>query len=175
MLKVCEKGDHLSVIPLTPDDDRAMRMAFGRFATAEARATGAEVVQRFQHKGAGYWFACDCLDGLDERPPVLIPVSYTHLFRTGARGKCRSLDGTQQRDPAPFGFALQDLDRFRPKTTAVSYTHLIPTLPSQRRGGGTGGKGARLRAGAERRTLAAGSPSMAAPLSLKYFKPSLFL
>jgi hypothetical protein len=81
MLKVCERADYLSVIPLSPDADRAMRMAFGRFATAEARATGAEVVQRFQHKGAGYWFACDCLDGLDERPPVLIPVSEAFIRR----------------------------------------------------------------------------------------------
>jgi hypothetical protein len=81
MLKVCERADYLSVVPLSPDEDRAMRMAFGRFAAAEARAAGAEIVQRFQHKGQGYWFACGCLDGLEERPPVLIPVLESYIRR----------------------------------------------------------------------------------------------
>jgi len=81
MLKVCERADYLSVIPLSPVEDRALRLAFGRFAAADARPAGAEIVQRFQHKGPGYWFACDCLDGVEERPPVLIPVLESYIRR----------------------------------------------------------------------------------------------
>jgi hypothetical protein len=81
MLKVCERADYLSVIPLSPVEDRALRLAFGRFAAADARPAGAEIVQRFQHKKAGYWFACDCLDGVEERPPVLIPVLESFIRR----------------------------------------------------------------------------------------------
>jgi hypothetical protein len=81
MLKACQKGDYRRFIPFSVDEDRAMRRAFGRFASAEARAAGADVVQRFQHKGPGCWIACDCLDGLEERPPVLIPVLESFVRR----------------------------------------------------------------------------------------------
>lgn len=81
MLRVCEKSDYSTVIPLSPDEDRAMRRAYGRFGTAEARAAGAEIVQRVQHKGPGCWFACDCLDGMEKRPPVLIPVLESFIRR----------------------------------------------------------------------------------------------
>jgi hypothetical protein len=81
MLRACVKGDHRTVIWLSEDEDGAVRRAYGRFATAEARAAGAEVVQRFQHRGPGYWLACDCLDGLEERPPVLIPVLESYIRR----------------------------------------------------------------------------------------------
>jgi hypothetical protein len=81
MLKVCERADYQSAMPLSPVEDRALRLAFGRFAAADARPAGAEIVQRFQHKGPGYWFACDCLDGVEERPPVLIPVLESFIRR----------------------------------------------------------------------------------------------
>ena len=81
MLKACEKGDYRAFIALSEYEDRALRRAYGRFASPEARAVGAEVVQRFQHKGPGYWIACDCLDGQEERPPVLIPVLESFIRR----------------------------------------------------------------------------------------------
>lgn len=83
MLKLCGKGHYLSTAELAPDEDRALRRAFGRFATVDARKAGADVVQRFQHEGAGHWFACDCLEGLVGRPPVLVlvPVVESYIRR----------------------------------------------------------------------------------------------
>jgi hypothetical protein len=74
MLSVCVKGDYLTATPLSAAEDAAIRKAFGRFAAAEARSTGPEIVQRYQHQGDGNWFLCGCLNGLEARPPVLIPV-----------------------------------------------------------------------------------------------------
>jgi len=114
MLKACEKDDYRAFIALSKYEDRALRMAYGRFASPEARAAGAEVVQRFQHKGPGYWIACDCLDGLEERPPVLIPVLESFIpvtrIRRGLRipsnatfsgrlGRKRRLLGVMARPP----------------------------------------------------------------------------
>jgi hypothetical protein len=81
MLSVCVKGDYLAATPLSAAEDAAMRRAFGRFATAEARSAGAEIVQHYQHQGHGNWFLCGCLNGLEARPPVLIPVLESYIRR----------------------------------------------------------------------------------------------
>jgi hypothetical protein len=85
MLSVCVKGDYLAVTPLSAAEDAAMRKAFGRFATAEARSAGAEIVQRYQHQGHGNWFLCGCLNGPEARPPVLIPVLEGYMARSNER------------------------------------------------------------------------------------------
>ena len=69
MLSVCWKGEYLTGTLLSPAEDGAMRKAFGRFATPDARAAGADVVQR---RGTEKWFRCNCLDGLAARPTMLI-------------------------------------------------------------------------------------------------------
>ena len=81
MLKACLKGDYMTVIVLSERQDRLLRRGFGRFATPEARAEAALVVQDFQLRGPGYWFRCDCLDYQEERPPVLIPVLESFIRR----------------------------------------------------------------------------------------------
>ncbi len=78
MLSVCWKGEYLTGTLLSPAEDGAMRKAFGRFATPDARAAGADVVQR---RGTEKWFRCDCLDGLAARPPMLIPVMESFIRR----------------------------------------------------------------------------------------------
>jgi hypothetical protein len=81
LLGVCMKGDYLAATPLSAAEDAALRKAFGRFATVEARSAGAEIVQRYQHQGHGNWFLCGCLNGLEARPPVLIPVLESYIRR----------------------------------------------------------------------------------------------
>jgi len=78
MLSVCRKGDYLTGTLLSPAEDGATRKAFGRFATPDARESGAEVVRR---RGVEKWFRCDCLDGLEARPPMLIPVMESYIGR----------------------------------------------------------------------------------------------
>jgi hypothetical protein len=76
-----EKVDYRTFIPFSEDEDRAMRRAYGRFASAVALAADAEMVQQFQYKGPGYWIAWGCIDGLEERPPVFIPVLESFIRR----------------------------------------------------------------------------------------------
>ena len=80
MLRVCRRGEVGEARALTPEEDRALREAFGRFALPAARPAGTAVVQRYQHAGAGHWFACFCL-GPGVRPPVLVPVAEAHIRR----------------------------------------------------------------------------------------------
>ena len=80
MLRVCRRGEVEETRELTPEEDRALRAAFGRFSVPAARAAGSAVVQRYQHAGAGHWFACSCL-GPGVRPPVLVPVAEAHIRR----------------------------------------------------------------------------------------------
>jgi hypothetical protein len=83
MLRVCRKGDGEGGQALSADEDRALRLAFGRFAKPEARSAGAAVVRRYQHLGFGNWLFCDCQDS-GCRPPALIPVleSYVNQLRS---------------------------------------------------------------------------------------------
>jgi hypothetical protein len=81
MLKLCRKGDYVTAVPLSATEDEAMRKAFGRFATVTARRAGAEIVQRYQHQGHGNWFLCGCLDGMETRPPALVPVMESFIRR----------------------------------------------------------------------------------------------
>jgi hypothetical protein len=100
MLKVCRKGDVEGGQTLSADEDRALRLAFGRFAAPEARSAGAAVVQRYQHLGFGNWFHCDCRDS-QERPPVLVPVLESFIRRHTDPAWPPHADGCDfQRDPA---------------------------------------------------------------------------
>ena len=80
MLRVCRKGEVDGGQFLTAEEDRALRQAFGRFATPEARAAGAAVVRHYQHLGFGNWFLCDCLDP-SVQPPALVPVLESFIRR----------------------------------------------------------------------------------------------
>jgi hypothetical protein len=81
MMKLCRKGDYLTAVPLSAAEDEAMRKAFNRFASVAERHAGAEIVQRYQHQGHGNWFLCDCLDGVETRPPALVPVMESFIRR----------------------------------------------------------------------------------------------
>jgi len=82
---------------LSPADEAAMLAAFATSgATAEARTRGADVVRTAQQRDC--WFRCDCLGAADPAPPmafhalsraepspsppVLIPVTETHIRRS---------------------------------------------------------------------------------------------
>ncbi len=80
MLQVSRRSGVQDQRALLPQEDRALRRAFGRFAEPEARAAGAAVVHRYQRAGSGGWILCDCLGQVD-RPPVLIPVAEAHIRR----------------------------------------------------------------------------------------------
>ena len=69
MLKVCRKGEAEGGQALNPEEDRALRLAFGRFATSEARAAGASAVRRYQHLGFGNWVLSDCQTSGCRPPP----------------------------------------------------------------------------------------------------------
>ena len=79
MLQVAPKGDVSGAVPVTSEEDRLLRAAFGRYGgQAEARAAAADVVGRYQQQGGGRWFLCGCRPGA-EHPPILVPVSQTHI------------------------------------------------------------------------------------------------
>ena len=80
MLHAGRRGDAAAPRPLTPDEDNALRRAFGRFGSEGARLAGAEVVRRHQQRGR--WFLCDCRPG-SAQPPVLVPVAESHIRRHG--------------------------------------------------------------------------------------------
>lgn len=80
MLRLTRRGEVADVRELGADEDLALRRAFGRYGSPEERATGAGVVRRYQHSGAGRWFLCDCLGNV-LRPPALIPVTEDHIRR----------------------------------------------------------------------------------------------
>ena len=61
MLRVCRKEEVDGGKALSAEEDLALRRAFGRFATREARPAGAAVVTRYQRLGVGNWFLCDCV------------------------------------------------------------------------------------------------------------------
>ncbi len=78
MLQVSRRSGVQDKRALAPQEDQALRRAFGRYAEPEARAAGAAVVHRYQRAGSGGWILCDCL-GQVERPPALIPVAEAHI------------------------------------------------------------------------------------------------
>ncbi len=81
MLQVAPKGDVAGAMPVTMEEDRLLRAAFGRYGgRAEARTAAATVVGRYQQLGGGRWFLCCCRPGA-ERPPALVLVSQTHVRR----------------------------------------------------------------------------------------------
>ncbi len=81
MLQVAPKGDVAGAMPVTVEEDRLLRAAFGRYGgRAEARTAAATVVGRYQQLGGGRWFLCCCRPGA-ERPPALVLVSQTHIRR----------------------------------------------------------------------------------------------
>lgn len=81
MLQVAPEGDVSGAVPVTAEEDRLLRAAFGRYGgQAEARAAAAVVVARYQQAGSGRWFLCGCRPAA-ERPPALVPVSQTHIRR----------------------------------------------------------------------------------------------
>ena len=80
MLQVSRRSGVQDQRVLSPQEDRALRRAFGRYAEPEARAAGAAVVHHYQRAGSGNWILCDCL-GQVERPPALIPVAEAHIRR----------------------------------------------------------------------------------------------
>ena len=81
MLLVAPKGDIAAATPIAAEEDRLLRLAFGRYGgLAEARAAAAPVVGHYQQLRGGQWFLCGCRPGA-ERPPALVPVSKTHIRR----------------------------------------------------------------------------------------------
>ncbi len=54
MLQVAPKGDVAGAMPVTMEEDRLLRAAFGRYGgRAEARTAAATVVGRYQQQGGG--------------------------------------------------------------------------------------------------------------------------
>lgn len=81
MLRVAPKGDISAASPVTPDEDRILRAAFGRYGgSLDARAAAAAIVAHYQQLRGGQWFLCGCRPGA-ERPPALVPVAQTHIRR----------------------------------------------------------------------------------------------
>ncbi len=98
MLRYAPKGEVAGAAVVTPDEDRILRAAFGRYAASPlasadpagdatdnpllpaARAAAVPIVRHYQQLGAGCWFLCDCRPDAD-RPPALVPVSQTHVRR----------------------------------------------------------------------------------------------
>lgn len=83
MLFVAPKGQVEPAIPLTAEEERLLRRAFGRFADPALRPAAANVVRRWQLDGSGHWILCDCTGPLIEgsNPPALVPVAEAHLRR----------------------------------------------------------------------------------------------
>lgn len=81
MLRVAPKGNSACAVPVAPEEDRVLRLAFGRYGgRAAARATAAPVVAHYQQLGGGQWFLCGCRPEA-ERPPALVPIAQTHIRR----------------------------------------------------------------------------------------------
>lgn len=81
MLHHAAKGVTTDAQPVTPEEDRLLRAAFGCFGgTGAARMAAMPVVARYQAQGAGRWLLCDCQPDA-ARPPALIPVAMTHVRR----------------------------------------------------------------------------------------------
>jgi hypothetical protein len=80
MLRGGPKRDPERALPVDPDDDARLRLAFGYFGgLAAARAAAVPIVRRLETTDDGHWLYCDCLK--DGTPPVLAPVAETHLRR----------------------------------------------------------------------------------------------
>lgn len=101
MLHHAAKGVSTDAQPVTPEEDQALRAAFGRFGGAEtARMAAMPVVARYQAQGAGRWLLCDCQPGA-ARPPALIPVAMTHVRRHDDPRWARHAQGCDfNREPA---------------------------------------------------------------------------
>ena len=80
MLGIMRRGRVDDIRLLAADEDRALRRAFGRYGVQAARDAGARVVREHQGGFSGQWFACSCRGGALP-PPVLVPVSETHIRR----------------------------------------------------------------------------------------------
>jgi hypothetical protein len=80
VLRAALKGSP-SGVPLSAAEDGILRAAFGRYdGRMEARAAAAPIVRHYQQLGPGQWLLCDCLRAA-AYPPVLVPVSQTHIRR----------------------------------------------------------------------------------------------
>lgn len=87
---------------LSPDDMETVLAAFARpGATEQERERGAAVVSRVQQYRR--WFACDCL-GPGEAPPVLIPVTGSHIRRDSRR--------PDHADDCPFEMDPRERERY---------------------------------------------------------------
>ena len=97
MLKFCPKHPSKTAInaakELSQLEDELIRKAFGRFGgSKKMREAAAEVVQKYQTAGSGRWLLCDCLPH-GETPPVLLPISGTHIKRHVTKDPTRGLNG----------------------------------------------------------------------------------
>lgn len=101
MLRHAPKGAFAEADSVTPEEDAALRVAFGRFGGHEAaRRAAMPVVARYQQRGGGRWLLCDCRPGA-ERPPALIPVAMTHVRRHDDPRWARHAEGCDfNREPA---------------------------------------------------------------------------
>ena len=94
MLGIMRRGRVDDIRLLTADEDRALRRAFGRYGVQAARDAGARVVREHQGGFSGQWFACSCRGGALP-PPVLVPVSETHIRRhVEGRGRRTQMNAT---------------------------------------------------------------------------------
>ncbi len=80
MLQLMRRSRTDDFYPLSDEDDRALRRAFGRYGRHAARPEGARVVREHQGGRGGQWFACDCRGGAMP-PPVLVPVDERFVRR----------------------------------------------------------------------------------------------
>lgn len=101
MLRAAVKGETAGATALEPEEERALRAAFGRYGGRhQDRVAAAAVVRRYQQHGAGCWILCDCRPVAD-RPPALVPVSQTHIRRhQDARWPAHDIACDFYRDPA---------------------------------------------------------------------------
>ncbi|MDD5585334.1 MAG: hypothetical protein PHY92_00055 [Alphaproteobacteria bacterium] len=93
MLRYSSDSSRSVVFPLSADEDRKLRSAFGRFAETSYRAAGARVVSFHYEKQR--CFHCDCRPDA-KQSPLLFLVSGMHIRRE-AEGK-----GTPHRDSCDF-------------------------------------------------------------------------
>src|SRR5271165_1868935 len=78
MLKFSANRAQDTPVALTPDEDRKLRLAFGRFADNRHRRAGEDVVSSHYEKKR--CFHCDCRPDAT-KAPLLFLVTGTHIRR----------------------------------------------------------------------------------------------
>ncbi|MDR3423726.1 MAG: hypothetical protein P4M13_01420 [Alphaproteobacteria bacterium] len=78
MLKFSTNQSHVTPIALSPDEDRKLRLAFGRFAEGRHRSDGEDVVSK--HYELKHRFLFDCRPDAPHAP-LLFLVAGTHIRR----------------------------------------------------------------------------------------------